>query len=590
MKLTEWKSVLFLCCAVMFAAETFAGRKTTANGKNLIWIITDEHNLRTLGCYRDLMSPDQAYMWGEGNAVETPYIDSLAENGTLFSRMHASTPTCTPSRGSMFTGIYGHNLTVHNNSTKVGDGKYLRSDIITIFDVLKDAGYLTGYAGKWHLGEHHPLEEKRKHGKWWEPYPLDDPSDSYGIIHNKFMFNGGHEKWYGMVENGKPAKANGLDTPTTDGDPYLVWVREPKLDHYKTENGERFDDRIHDEKVDGKLPFYSDGNTTTVRFQTDWLVDRAKEFISDFKKDDAYSSFFYVLSIPDPHSGDRVRAPYNSMYTNMAFELPKTWNDPNHNPENPYKADANNPKWIEADGKAADVHDSRDKGYYTIQDNIAQYFGMVKCIDDNVGRLIKHLEKEALLKDTVILFTSDHGDLFGEHRRVNKGTPHDMSLRIPFVLVDGSQLVNPVVNHNPMVPRGKVIEQAGNTIDWMETFLSLLEVNPIPETPGRDLTPLFDPENLADWNDVTVTRKYWNAAVDSRHKLVIDFYGKETWLLDNERDPDEVINFIDDPAYDPVVRKLAKAIKVYMVENDSPDKEVSEEIERLLSRSQRSDI
>lgn len=530
---------------ITLASASVPPPSTTANGKNLIWIITDEHNLRTLGCYRDTMTQEMAEMWGDGFVVETPHIDSIAANGALFTRMHASTPTCTPARGSMFSGIYPQNLGVQNNSNSVGDGKYLRADVVTVFDVLKDAGYMTGYSGKWHLGEHKAIEDSG--GKWWEPYPEDDTNDTYGIIHNKYMFNAGHDKWYGIDSLGNPYLAD--KNPTYD-----------RMDEWGQ-------------------PVYADATSTNVKFATDWLTDRAIEFVEENKT----NSFFYVLSIPDPHTADSVRAPYDSMYTNMAFELPRTWFNPNYDLVDPYTAVSNNPGWMEADGKAADLYDPTDTGAYTIQDKIAQYFGMVKCIDDNVGRLIAQLENEGVLEDTLILFTADHGDLFGEHRRVNKGTPQDTSLRIPFVLADGSQLLTTVTNTSPMVPRGMIVDQPGNTVDWMETFLSLLDVNSIPDTPGMDLSPLLDPENAADWQGVSVSRKGWVAACDSRYKLVVDFYNKATWLFDLELDPKEYTNYVDRAEYDGVVRKLGQSIRTYMAENNETDASAIQEVDRLLS-------
>ncbi|VGO20422.1 sulfatase-like hydrolase/transferase [Pontiella sulfatireligans] len=549
---------------------------TTANGRNLIWIITDEHNLRTLGCYRDTMSSEMAEMWGEGFVVETPLLDSMADNGVLFTRMHASRAVCTPSRAAMFTGQYPLSLGIPNNSNTVGDGKYLRANVTTIFDVLKDAGYLTGYVGKWHLSEGGKPFENTPWGKWWEPYPEDDTNDTYGILVNKFMFNGGHDKWYGIVEDGLPATANGTTDPTSNGDPYLVNRNLISPTGAYDAWGQ---------------PLYSDGNTTNVKFSTDWLTDRTIDFINEFKSGayntigTTYTSFFHVLSIPDPHTTDSSRPPYSTMYTNMTFELPRTWLNPNYNSADPYTPYLDNPSWMSADGTAADLYDPLDTGVYTIQDRIAQYFGMVKCIDDNVGRLIAHLENVGILQDTVLMFSSDHGDMFGEHRRVNKDTPHDMSMRIPCIVVDGSQLLTTVTNMAPLIPRGIIVEESGNNTDWLETFLSLLDVNNIPDTHGRDLTPLLDPSTAAGWHDVSVQSQGWMAATDSRYKLVLDAASDNaTWLFDLERDPKEFTNYVDHADYEGVVRKLAHGIRDYMaVHPEDVDPDRITECNRLLS-------
>ncbi|MCB1236621.1 MAG: sulfatase-like hydrolase/transferase, partial [Verrucomicrobiae bacterium] len=71
---------------------------------NVLIIQTDEHNFRTLGCYRALLPPDQAFIWGEGVKVDTPHIDSIAARGAICTRYYATSPVCTPSRAALMTG------------------------------------------------------------------------------------------------------------------------------------------------------------------------------------------------------------------------------------------------------------------------------------------------------------------------------------------------------------------------------------------------------------------------------------------------------------------------------------------------------
>ena len=72
---------------------------------NLLIIMTDEHNIRTLGCYRELMDESQAFVWGNGVKVDTPNIDRLASQGALLTNYNVASPTCTPSRASFFSGV-----------------------------------------------------------------------------------------------------------------------------------------------------------------------------------------------------------------------------------------------------------------------------------------------------------------------------------------------------------------------------------------------------------------------------------------------------------------------------------------------------
>lgn len=111
---------------------------------NLLVIHTDEHNFRTLGCYRATMSPEQALMWGDA-VVETPNIDWLAKAGAMCTSFYATTPVCSPSRAAFVSGRYPQNTPVTTNNIPLND------DIITFAEILRRKGYATGYAGKWHL-------------------------------------------------------------------------------------------------------------------------------------------------------------------------------------------------------------------------------------------------------------------------------------------------------------------------------------------------------------------------------------------------------------------------------------------------------
>ena len=113
---------------------------------NVLVIITDEHNFRTLGCYRDTLSTEQAEMWGPGSVVETPHFDRLAKEGVLCTRAYATAPVCSPCRAAMITGMYPQNTGVPTNNAE------LRADVPTLAKVMANRGYQTSFVGKWHLG------------------------------------------------------------------------------------------------------------------------------------------------------------------------------------------------------------------------------------------------------------------------------------------------------------------------------------------------------------------------------------------------------------------------------------------------------
>ena len=132
-------------------------------------------------------------------------------------------------------------------------------------------------------------------------------------------------------------------------------------------------------------------------FATDWLANRTIDFINKNKG----KPFCYMVSFPDPHGPNTVRKPYDKLYENVKVPIPVSINKPR----------AQTPRWA-----AADPRITAD----TVRLLMPKYYGMVKCLDDNIGRILETLRKNKQIDNTIIVFTSDHGDLCGEHGRLNK--------------------------------------------------------------------------------------------------------------------------------------------------------------------------
>ncbi|AQT68382.1 Arylsulfatase [Anaerohalosphaera lusitana] len=451
---------------------------------NLLIIHTDEHNFRTLGCYRKTLSQKQAFVWGKNVAVETPHIDSLAENGTLCTSFYATTPVCSPSRSSFVSGRYPQNTPVVTNNIRMND------DIETFAATLQKHGYKTGYAGKWHLDGF---------GK-----PQWGPEREFGFADNRYMFNRGHWK---LLE----------DTPEGP--------------------------RVAARNNKGR-PSYSVANATPENFTTDFLADKAIEFVTANRNE----PFCYMVSIPDPHGPNSVRPPYETMYQDLDFQPPETSK----------KSAEGLPSW----GKKARPIGPR---------GMAKYFGMVKCIDDNVGKMVDHLKKLDLLDNTIVVFTSDHGDLCGEHSRNNKGVPYEASAKIPFV-----------ISWPKKIKKGNVINHAMSCVDFLPTVLSLMDVPTSGKEDGRDASGLFtgtdgsykDIAFIRGTGDRNGTEKgddkdNWFGVVTSRYKLI---YAPEDkpWLFDLKKDPDELVNFYEEPAYKDTRKELAKELIAYAKKHNDP--------------------
>ncbi|MEO1236363.1 MAG: sulfatase-like hydrolase/transferase [Planctomycetota bacterium] len=213
---------------------------------NLLLVLTDQQSCWTLGCYG-------------GTLIETPHIDRLAAEGMTLDHCITPSAVCTPSRGCLLTGQYPHQHGARHNDLE------LNRDARTWAHQLSDAGYHTGYAGKWHL------DGKTRPG-WVHP------ERACGFRDARFMFNRGH--WKKITQ----------DVPNAEP---TVFV----------------EDIIGDEES----------------YPTDWLTRITQDFLNDQAQNRPDQPFAFMLSIPDPHGPYRVRKPYDTMYDPAAMPIPETF-------------------------------------------------------------------------------------------------------------------------------------------------------------------------------------------------------------------------------------------------------------------------
>lgn len=455
---------------------------------NVIIIHTDEQNFRTLGCYREHLSPEQAFPWGKGNNVETPNIDYLAGHGVLFNRCYATTPVSGPSRSSFLSGLYPQHSGVFTNDMTLSE------KAVTFAEVLRENGYVTGYVGKLHL------DGKARPG--WHP------DRDFGFTDNRYMYNRGHWK---MI----------VDTP----------------------EGPRF--RMN-------APVES---TDSLTFTTDYLTNRTLDFIRQHRD----TTFCCMLSLPDPHTANVVRPPYNKMYQHMQIQKPVS-------------------AGLDTTGMPAWAHGNHypaDK-----MEDMAGYFGMIRCIDDNIGRILATLRENGLLERTMIIFTSDHGDMCGQHGLINKGVPYDDAARVAFV-----------VSWPAAMPQGICVDHVMSVADFTPSLLAFLNMETKQKFDGRELSALWKGEAFparyqdivfmrahtssmfkSDWDESkTGKRFHWIAAVTPRYKLIYSAYPSDSpCLFDLGQDPGECVNCFNRPEYQEIIRDLTKQLGEYGKQFDDP--------------------
>ncbi|MEM7127082.1 MAG: sulfatase-like hydrolase/transferase [Chloroflexota bacterium] len=333
--------------------------------KNVLIILTDQLRKDTLGCY--------------GNSIcQTPNIDRLAERGVCFNRNYVANPICMPNRLSIFTGQYPRNHKMWTN------GLYFNKARRTMATEFTQHGYQTAAFGKLHFTPYQGDSGDYESGKFWETqgnaHPWHGPY--WGFEHVELTI--GHTK--PLAHYGRWFEANG-GTPE-------MFVRRPISG--APQSGVRdMPPELHDSAFVGT---------------------RAASFLREQRNRER--PFFAVASFPDPHHPfdppEAVAQSYSPEEVNPPIGTP---DDLNERPEH-YRQHFQG-GWH----RSGPIEASRPQGIPENQQNemIAHTYAMVDLIDRNVGIILDTLFEEGLAEETLVLFTSDHGELLGDYGLWFKG-------------------------------------------------------------------------------------------------------------------------------------------------------------------------
>ena len=190
---------------------------------------------------------------------------------------------------------------------------------------------------------------------------------------------------------------------------------------------------------------------------------------------------------------------------------------------------------------------------------IANYYGMIALIDHNVGRILTELHTLGLSENTIVVYTSDHGDWLGDHGLILKGPmPYDGLLRVGCIIA------------GPGVPQGQVVDDPVSTLDLAPTFLDYAGVAPTSPMHGRSLRGLIEgrgePREYA-YNEWDLHASRCGVALRLRtvrtrtHRMTVELDSGAGELYDLVRDPGEMTNLYDDPASAEVRRSLEAMIQ-----------------------------
>ena len=421
----------------------------------------------------------------------TPTLDKLAREGALLTNCFCTNSICTPSRATIMTGQYSH---VNGVTTLNGE---IPSDRQHLARLMKQAGYETAMIGKWHLKA--------------EPAAFD----YYSVLPG--------QGWYFNP---------------------VFRQRGPKPWPENTFSFQGYDSR----------------------HSSDAITDLSLRWLKTRKQTD--KPFFLMHHFKAPHDNFENAERYDWLYQDVQIPEPESlWQRENHGP-------LNQPQYGTSVGKR---NTRRNMGHHMFVDEsltddgykreayqryLKKYLRCVKGVDDNIARLIDHLRSTGELDNTIIVYTADQGFMLGEHDYIDKRWMYEESLRMPFI-----------ARYPSGIKGGTKVDAIINNVDFAPTLLNFAGVDKPDFMQGRSFHGLLAGETPPeDWPQATYYR-YWmhmahhdnpaHYGIRTKDFKLIHFYGQpldapgaekgETpayWeLYDLNKDPHEMNNVIEDPAY-----------------------------------------
>ncbi|MGE4336710.1 MAG: alkaline phosphatase family protein [Pigmentiphaga sp.] len=492
----------------------------TQRVKNVLFIMCDQLRADYLSCF------------GHPH-LHTPNLDRLASRGVIFDRAYVQSPVCGPSRMSYYTGRYVHAHGASWNFVPIKAGE------MTLGDHLRPLGVRSVLVGKTHMRADYAgmsrlgIDPDSQIGVriaecGFDPYERDDGIHPYSghdpdPTYNRYLEAhgmGGDNPWESWANTG-------IDS---DGTPRSGWFLKYS----------RLPARVADEHA-----------------ETPYITSRAIDFMNEAGE----QPWCLHLSYIKPHWPYIVPEPYASMF-GPEHVIPAVRDASER--EDPH------PVYAAMMEHRVSRTFSRDGVREAV---IPAYMGLIKQIDDQLGRLFDHMEATGLMDNTMIVFTSDHGDYLGDHWMGEKDLFHEPVIKAPLIIYDPDPRAD--------ATRGTRCQALVEAVDIAPTLLDVYGGPPVPHVmDGRSLRPLLFGQTPADWRqhvvceydfafqdsrielDVAPIDSWMRMICDGRWKYVL-FENFRPMLFDLEQDPQELRDLGGQPGHDKVKARLHEALFIW---------------------------
>lgn len=501
----------------MLSLSALAGctEPVTEKPLNIVYIMTDDHTAQMMSCY------DKRYM-------ETPNLDRIANDGVRFTNSFVANSLSGPSRACMITGKHSCENKFYDNSTCVFDASQQ-----TFPKLLQKAGYQTALIGKWHL------ESLPTGFTYWEIVP------GQGDYYNPDFITQTNDtiQKHGYITNLITDDAiDWMENKRDKEKPFCLLIHHKAI--HRNWMADTCNLALYEDK-EFALPdnFFDDYNGREAAAAQEMSIVKDMDMIYDLK-----------MLRPDKES--RLKSLYESFIGRMDEGQRAAW-DAFYGPviDDFYQK---NPQ-------------GKDLANWKFQRYMRDYMKTVKSLDDNVGRVLDYLEENGLLDNTLVVYTSDQGFYMGEHGWFDKRFMYEESMRTPLIMRLPKEFDR----------KGDITEMVQN-IDYAPTFLELAGVKVPDDIQGVSLLPLLKGEKPAGWRRSLyyhfyeypaehMVKRHYGVRTD-RYKLIHFYNDIDAWeLYDLEKDPAEMHNVINDPAYSEVLADMQAELKKLQIQYNDTD-------------------
>jgi arylsulfatase A-like enzyme len=274
-------------------------------------------------------------------------------------------------------------------------------------------------------------------------------------------------------------------------------------------------------------------------------VSEAIDLIDGYAREAPRQPWFVTVNVVEPHDPYTPLAKYAAHYDPAAVDLPVSWRDDFSNKPNMNRREA---------GLWAGLDETQ------VRTAIARYWAYCEQVDAQFGRLLAALDRTGQTDRTLVVYTSDHGDMAGAHRQFLKGwQPYEETYRVPLV-----------VRWPERIAAGGICHHLVQLHDLAHTFVEIADAAPITPADGRSLLPLLANPQAEAWDDVAFCQYYGGEflytqrmVITPRSKYVFNAWDFDE-LYDLENDPNELRNVVDVAAYGVVCDELRELLYAQM--------------------------